>query len=358
MATNPIQRKARQSFLLGIIITLLLTGIVIYFLYSQVQKSNKQIEELNKKLTEGKTSVYVLNQDVVSGQTLTSDMFMMQEVDVSAIPADATTDIYSLLAAYALCDQDGNTIYTGKDEKGNTYMFTEENGTKKIITTNAESGKLMRDGKEIETSEKPLMSKISLKANTVITGSMIAVADELLTDDVREQTYNMISLPIDLQTGEYVDIRFMLPNGQDFIVLSKQKVTIPDVAGVPLKDTIKLNITEGNLLTLSSAIVEAYQIEGAKLYAIKYVEAGIQDAATETYVPTNDILKQIQRNPNIVSKAMKELKSRWTQTALNFREDNINKADRDEEASKAGIEESTQATQEDREEYLSSIYGS
>ena len=30
MAVNPMQRKARNSFLLGIIITLLITGIVIF----------------------------------------------------------------------------------------------------------------------------------------------------------------------------------------------------------------------------------------------------------------------------------------------------------------------------------------
>ena len=33
MASNPMQRKARNSFLLGMIITLLITGAIIVFLF-------------------------------------------------------------------------------------------------------------------------------------------------------------------------------------------------------------------------------------------------------------------------------------------------------------------------------------
>ena len=37
MATNPMQRKARNSFLLGIVVTLLITGAVIAFLILQLK---------------------------------------------------------------------------------------------------------------------------------------------------------------------------------------------------------------------------------------------------------------------------------------------------------------------------------
>lgn len=284
-------------------------------------------------------------------------MFSVEEVDIVTIPTDATDDIYTTLSAYSLCDKDGNTIYTGKDNKGNTVMYTQENNQKNAVTLDETTGKYKKNGVEIETSEKPLMAKIALKAKTVITGSMIATQDEFVTDDYREQTYNMISLPIDLITDEYVDIRLMLPNGLDYIVLSKQKVTIPEVAGAPLTDTVKLTLSEGDLLTLSSAIVEAYQIEGSKLYAIKYAEAGTQKAATETYVPTAKIKAQIENDPNIVDKAMVELKSRWTNKAITERNENINKAQREEENSKSKIEEHTTATQEARQQYLSALYG-
>lgn len=295
MATNPMQRKARQSFLLGAIITLLISLVIIVFLFMQM---NKMKEELNNE-TKQKYTVSVLKQDVESGQELTMDMFEQREVTQNAVPADATS---------------------------------------------------------ITTVEGTPIAKIDLKANTVLTATMIEEEENKTTDDMREQTYNMISLPIDLITGDYVDIRLMLPNGQDYIVLSKKKAIVPDVEGVYLADTIKLNLSEGDLLTLSSAIVEAYQMEGSKLYAIKYAEAGNQKAATETYVPTNGVIQQIQNNPNIVSEAMTEIKSKWTTSAQQFRNEYINKADKDTDKAKEGIQQSTQASQEDREEYLATLY--
>ena len=308
MATNPMQRKARQSFLLGAITTLLVCLVIMIFLFIQM---NNMKEELNSE-TQLKNKVYVLKQDVQSGQELTADMFEQREVTKNAVPSDATS---------------------------------------------------------IATVEGTPIAKVDLKANTVLTVSMIEAKENKTTDDIREQTYNMISLPIDLDTGDYVDIRLMLPNGADFIVLSKTKVTIPDVGGVPIADTIKLNVSEEDILTLSSAIVEAYKIEGAKLYAIKYVEAGNQNAAAITYVPHDKVLDQIKTDPNIVQEARTALIQRYEAavgkqgdkeiTAETFRDNYLDPYSKagDEEASKAGIQESAQATKEAREDYLSSLYG-
>ena len=40
MAVNPMQRKARNSFLLGMIATLLITGAIIVLLFLQLKKLN------------------------------------------------------------------------------------------------------------------------------------------------------------------------------------------------------------------------------------------------------------------------------------------------------------------------------
>ncbi len=52
------------------------------------------------------------------------------------------------------------------------------------------------------------------------------------SDDVRKQEYNVIVLPTQIQTGDYVDIRLSMPNGQDYIVASKKNVEIPVIDGV------------------------------------------------------------------------------------------------------------------------------
>ena len=47
MATNPMQRKARNSFLLGVLVTLVLAGILIALLILQL-KNYKEKEEENE----------------------------------------------------------------------------------------------------------------------------------------------------------------------------------------------------------------------------------------------------------------------------------------------------------------------
>ena len=64
----------------------------------------------------------------------------------------------------------------------------------------------------------------------------------------------------------------MLPNGQDFIVVSKKEVTIPVVGGTDSSDTLNVNLSEDEILHMSSAIVDAASLNGAKLYATKYTD--------------------------------------------------------------------------------------
>ena len=60
MATNPMQRKARNSFLLGMLVMLLIAGVVIALLFMQLMnKIKKEKEELQASV-----NAYVLNQDV------------------------------------------------------------------------------------------------------------------------------------------------------------------------------------------------------------------------------------------------------------------------------------------------------
>ena len=107
MATNPMQRKARNSFLLGMLVMLLISGIVIALLFMQLMS---KIQEENEELANS-VNAYVLNQDVSSGQVITTDMLTLQTVNKTLVPSNATSDI-SLIQNYALQDKEGNDIYT------------------------------------------------------------------------------------------------------------------------------------------------------------------------------------------------------------------------------------------------------
>ncbi len=80
------------------------------------------------------------------------------------------------------------------------------------------------------------------------------------------------------------------------------------------ESTIWLNLSEDEILSMSSAIVDAAKVQGSKLYATTYTEPGIQNAATPTYTPSKEVLKQIADDPNAVEKAKNDLANRYSQS--------------------------------------------
>ena len=358
MASNPMQRKARNSFLMGVVLTLIIAACIIGFLYMQMNKYKKDLQTEQSL----KTTVYVLNQDVKSGQTITADMFTTAKVSTSGVPTNATGDINALLGAYSLCDKEGNNIYTktaGDGKEASLYMldgdkqidiYREEGTTDKYYKMNGSQKEY------IETAEKPIIAKVDLKAKTVITSSMLARSDELTTNDLRKQEYNMIVLPMDLMTGDYVDIRLMLPNGQDYIVISKKEIEVPIVDGTSYSvDTIWMNLTEDEILTMANAIVEAYMIDGSKLYATKYTDAGMQETAIATYIPSNEVINLMNSDTNIQTTAKNALAERYSKVRdrRNDIEGQMDETSKDKVPS--GMNESIQSTQEERKTYLQSL---
>lgn len=362
MTMNPMQKKARISFILGVVITLVLTGIVITLLLFYTNKLNKEISTLNAN----RKKVYVLNQDVKSGEEITEDMFVLQAVDQRTIPANATS-VLSVIESWYMQTKDGTML--NRDEEGLYYVQTDSNATETKVRVYKEDStenyyiKTSTNAKQyIELNNVPVIAKLDMKKNTVVTPNMVQQTDNVITNDVRIEEYNVVVLPVDLTDGDYVDIRLMLPNGQNYIVVSKKIVEIPEGADGRLSDTIRLTLREDEILSMSSAIVEAAGINGAKLYATKYKEAGIQDAAVPTYRPNDSVTALITdsngniANPNIVSSAIEELKKRYSTTSTNARrylEQQVG-ADYDSNV-KNEMEESISNAQEARKKYLDSL---
>ena len=229
MAVNPMQRRARNSFILGMVIAILIASAPIALLFLKNKNLQEDIDRSKALLT----SVYVLNQDVKSGQTVTADMFSLSTVTRAGVPANATSDIISTLSAYSLCDKAGNEI--GTDEKGNLFL-KENNKTVELVKEENSDNYYRKDSENgnkvyVELNQKPLIAKIDLRANTIITTKYLSRSDEMTTDDTRTQDYNMFVLPSDLSTGDFVDIRLRLQDGRDYIVLSKKEAEVPTYNG-------------------------------------------------------------------------------------------------------------------------------
>ena len=362
MATNPMQRKARNSFLLGMLVMLLIAGVIIALLFMQLLNKMKE----DKEELANSVNAYVLNQDVRSGQVITTDMLTLQTVNKTLVPSNATSDI-SVIENYALQDKEGNDIYTKYDRDNTPQLYITIDNTEYEVNQEEETDNYYytrgNEKQYLELNSVPLVAKVDMNKNTLITTELLSKSDNMVQDDVRKQEYNMIVLPMDLVTGDYIDIRLMLPSGQDYIVVAKKEVEIPVIGGVDSEDTIWVNLSEDEILHLSCAIIDAYQITGAKLYATKYTEAGMQNAATPTYPINESTSRLLESDPNIVERAMQEIRARYSENnSATLRNEYINseisnQGDQTQTNLQTNMEESITNSQNSRKEYLDSLSG-
>lgn len=351
MATNPMQRKARNSFLLGMLLMLIICGLVIAFLFLQL----KNYQDKEKAVI--KVKIAVLSEDVKAGQIITSDMLTKKDIDKTLIPENAIGDS-TTLENYSLQDKEGNEVSSKMEDGENTLYLTKNNTEYKLQKDDSGSYYIERNNNKeyVQLNNVPVVAKVSMKKNTVLTRDTISKGNNTTSDDVRKQEYNVIVLPTQIQTGDYVDIRLSMPNGQDYIVVSKKSVELPVIDGVDSESTIWLNLSEDEILSMNSAIVDAAKIQGTKLYATTYTEPGIQNAATPTYTTSKEVLKQIADDPNIVEKAKNELANRYNQSMRETIDSAIQSdADKNEGSLATKIQESITKTQEERKKYLDAL---
>ena len=203
-----------------------------------------------------------------------------------------------------------------------------------------------------------LVAKIDLKAGTILTKDMLTTSSEQVTNDLRKQEYNMLSLPTDLVDGDFVDVRIRFGNGQDYIVVSKKQVSIPEIAGAPAEGVININLSEDESIAMSSAIIELYQLKAVEMYVSRYTDPGMQVAATPTYPVSSEALNLMDSNPNIVDEAKAAIASRYNRNLReNYINNQINSVDSDERKSnlESSVEEHITQQKELRQQYLQSL---
>lgn len=297
MVANPMQKKARNSFLLGMVITLIVCLILFALFYFLIINKDK----INEKEKGKEVIAYTLNQDVKSGDAITSNMLTQMKVYTSMLPSNYMDS--SVLGSMQAQSDGGNII-----------------------------------------------AKVDMYKNTVLTTDLVTASDAIITNDVRYVEYNMLTLPTTISVGDYIDIRLTLPNGQDLIVVSKREVKSL------LGDTIGLELTEGDIQMMESAIVEAYIMTASKLYAIQYVEPGNQVAAVKTYTPTTAVQNLIAANRNIGNEAKSALQARFDQNMRGYIDgDKGAYASQQKENLETGIQKQIEDAKAAREAYLSGL---
>ncbi len=317
MATNPMQRRARNSFLIGFLLALIIMAVVVVGLVYKIQGLNGDIDKLESLQKE----VYVASGYIQSGAEVTIDSFKCDTVQTTIDDNELIED-----EDFQFIDEQSGEIIEKYDSDGNP-------------------------------KQKKMIAKTNVPAGTIITKDMLEESEDQMTADQRLQEYNMIILPTLLTNGKYIDVRFQLPEGEDYIVVAKKEVIHTNESSVWLK------MSEDEILTLGNAIVEAYTIPGSKLYATPYIEPGRQAAATPTYAVSLAVMNLINTNPNIRKEAKEGLWRRYNeQEQVDQRNNHINKAlesyyDNMKESVEAGLQEELTKRQEARQQYVESLEG-
>ena len=299
MASNPIKRRARQSFFLGFLIALVIMAVVVMFLFTRINTLNEENKKLSKKGP--KINVYTVNRDIEEGEVITVEDLQSEIMELSA--ESKSIDVSNYLDP---------SMFYGIDEE---------------------------TGEEFEIS---YTSKVQINFGSVVTLSMIQEGG--ISNDERLMEYNMIVLPSQLKNGDYVDIRLRLANGTETIVLAKKRVEQCTAASVWMK------MTEMEILTMNSAIVDAYLADGSQLRATVYTNPLMQEAMEENYPINNSVLTDITANPNILSDAKNALYQKWNRAS------DPNSGVSDFVAERRTIESYITKTQEERAETIDEAY--
>ncbi len=187
------------------------------FTYGYAQKKNKEIEELKIKSTV--TQAYVLTDNLVEGDEITSSDLIKVDIKGESAPIDSFS--------------------------GDKWELV---------------------GRRV---------RINAEKKTIVTESMLM--DEVdVTPGLSErlQEFNMLLLPSDLEAGDYVDIRITMPDGENYIVVSGKEVK---KLGTSLEtNTVFLQLDEEEIIRTTAAILESYMSDGIKVYVTKYVDPSAQ----------------------------------------------------------------------------------
>lgn len=133
--------------------------------------------------------------------------------------------------------------------------------------------------------------KTGLGQGTVLGESM--VMDYVLEGDLRYLDVTVDEIPIGLEVGDYVDVRFRYTFGQNMIAMSHKQVVEIN------KNVLKLVVDERDIHSYESMQKDKAQYVGCKVSAIEYVEGGIQDAGFIYYPLRLDVISTLVQDPNI-----------------------------------------------------------
>lgn len=192
-------------------------------------------------------------------------------------------------------------VYTAKEEiKAGDKVSQDKVEYRQVFTGIGED-------KYISEEDIGKLAVVDISKDLPVQKNMVSLST--VGKDIREEEFNVFYLNSNLRENDFVDIRILYPNGEDYVVLSKK--ALKDLSLENSNCFLWLDAEE--LLRISGAIVDCFLNTGAKLYTVKYVEPLIQEETKVTYNPRTDVINLIKNDPNVIEIAQESLSEEMRQ---------------------------------------------
>lgn len=227
-----------------ILIVLTIVGGLGYLVIKNIQlnksyeAATKQVTQLQAKLDAVGTfaDVFTVKTSVKMGQEIKEEDLILQTVPTSSIPNNVITNKESLI--------------------GNYY-------------------------------------RIGFEPGVTITSDFITVEEYI--GAVYDRDVFLDSIPVGTKVGDYLDIRVVLPGGEEFVVLKHKRVN------ARYDNAVKMNFDESDLWLYTSMNVDRalYKDVGFKIYSTKYVDPGAHEDVVAYYPVRKEVVDIMNINANL-----------------------------------------------------------
>lgn len=137
--------------------------------------------------------------------------------------------------------------------------------------------------------------KVDIKPGTILTTDLLMDEPDSLLVRKYTRELQFTALPMGLVEGDYIDIRMLLPNGEEYVVFSHLKVDkIFD------GKTISFKVSEEENYIFLSMLQDCANYAGTTcFYALRYLEPGKDTNTVAMYPVQHEMENWILFNPNI-----------------------------------------------------------
>lgn len=133
--------------------------------------------------------------------------------------------------------------------------------------------------------------KINIKPGTTLSTDLLMEDADVHEKLTRELTFT--SVPVTTKVGDYVDLRIMMPNGEEYTILNHKRVERL------FNTTITFFVSEEENMLINSAIADEAQYSGSvMIYLTKYLEPG-NDNTVAFYPVSHYVENFVKFNVNI-----------------------------------------------------------